>query len=207
MPCRRTTKNPAVAWILKDGEKVLPSPTREGAQKLVAWYKKTFPKHTWSVEFASAKNPALLVMSNPVSSGLAAATKAYKNFHMVEPNSTTKQKIPAGWPATYITIGFARAFNWTDQSGKKQHRSFPTGKVKVCTTPAMKDVFLFGPSLGVTNGRADRVDYDVPAHSGRNKWSKGWWHPHDSHPTVTVKDGAVKIHGPGLKVNKRGIIG
>ena len=215
-------KNPVDAWILKDGKRVLPSPTYSGAVKLVSFYKKTFPQNAWSVELAEkgknpcgsiakkrakAKNPALLVMSNPTSSGLAAATKAYKNFHMVEPDNTTKAHIPVGWPTAYITIGFARAFHWTDQAGKQHRKSYPSGKVKVCTTPAMKDVFLFGQSLGVTPGTADRVDYDVPRHSGRNKWSKGWWHPHDSHPTVMVKDGKVRMHGPGLKVSKRGIIG
>lgn len=215
---RSRSKNPAVAWITKGGKRVIPCPTEKNANELLKFYRKEFPKDTWGIELSSAamKNPALLVMSNPVDltgplpKGVAkAALDAYRKFHMVDPNKIQKGNVPAGWPKTYITIGWARRFDWVDNDGVEHSRRFTSGSVKLCTTAAMKDVFLFGSRLGVTSGTALRVDYDVPPHSGRNKWAKQWWHPHDSHPKVTGHPGgkAAKLHGPGLKVNKRGIIG
>ncbi len=226
----------AVAWIVKDGVRTLPSPTIAGAQKLVAWYRETFPKSSWKVKLAEQKNPcararsyarrnpALLVMSNPVRSTRAGtagkapstdsaivknAMKKYEYFHMTPPNKVEQGNIPDGWPKVYITIGYARRFDWVDGSGREHSKRFSSGSVKLCTTSAMKDVFLFGNGLGVGSGKAIRVDYDVPPHSGRNKWAKRWWHPHDSHPRVDGHSSgkAVRIHGPKLKVNKRGIIG
>jgi hypothetical protein len=156
------------------------------------------------------KNPSLLVLSNPCGSSVKNAVKAYEKFHMVAPNSTTKESVPDGWPKAYITIGYAIRFDGIDQAGRKYKRTWPTGRVKLCSTGAMKDVYLFGKSsLGVPSGTALRVDYEVPAHSGRNKWARRWWHPHDSKPPVIAdKSGkAARVTGPGLKVNARGIIG
>lgn len=214
----RAVQNPAVCHIAMNGTPVLACPTDEGARKMLAFYQRNFPKYKWSI--VPAKNPALLVLSNPCHSRPAAAKRnpsnsiaktenAYKKFHMTVPNTQSKAEVPDGWPTSYMTIGWATMFEGKGPDGRKYTRRYPTGRVKLCTTGEMKDVFLFGPSLGILSGRAERVDYDVPAHSGRNKWAKKWWHPTDSHPAVIAdKSGrAVKMHGPGLKVNVRGIIG
>lgn len=175
------------------------------------------PKGAKCTRATAKKNPALVVISNPLPKpkpkknpcNLKSAKSAYKKFHMVDPKTQTKSEVPSGWPTTYITIGWATRFDVRSADGKKISKRYTTGKVKLCTTVAMKDVYIFGPGLGIPSGTALRVDYNVPAHSGRNKWANKWWHPHSSRPKVTADKGgrAVRIHGPGLKVNQRGIIG
>ncbi len=213
--------NPAVCHIAMNGTPVLACPTDEGARKMLAFYQRNFPKYKWSIvpvapSAVEKKNPALLVLSNPrrvarnpCGSNVAKAKNAYEKFHMVAPNTQNKAEVPNGWPTAYMTIGWATLFEGKGPDGKKYTRRYPSGRVKLCTTGDMKDVFLFGPSLGILSGKAERVDYDVPSHSGRNKWAKKWWHPTDSHPAVTAdRSGrAARMHGPGLKVNVRGIIG
>ncbi len=174
-----------------------------------------------------ARNPMLLVVSNPVSGtalmpeGIRGKklVKGYKRFHMSEPAEVLEMWRPNGWPQGYISIGECEMFRVKDKNGKMVTRRFKTGhRPYACMTAAGKDVYilpkandniLMKKGLGIPSGEAVRIDYMVPKHSGRVPWSRRWFHDHDTRPRVTVhKSGkAVRISGPGLKVTPRGIIG
>ncbi len=143
---------------------------------------------------------------------IALTERAYKRFHFTAPKNREKRQVPDGWPACYVTIGSCERFDVKDASGKTVKRNFmgENPMPKLATTKDMKDVYIFGHRpLGIPAGTALRVDYRVPPHSGRNKWARRWWHPHESHPSVTVdRTGtAVRIRGSGLSVTPRGIVG
>lgn len=157
------------------------------------------------------KNPQLLVLSNPKSKEVAAAKKAFNRFHFKDPDKTFKNKVPSSWPEAFVVIGECEMFS-CKANGKTVKRKFMgNGKMPLlCMGKGMKDVFIVGKkNLGVPAGNAVQVDYRVPAKSGRNKWARRWYHPHDTHPKVTVsKDGRyIRVSGPGLYVSPRGIIG
>jgi len=160
------------------------------------------------------KNPQLLVLSNPKKSNgkeVAAAKKAFNRFHFKDPDKTFSRKVPDSWPNAFVVIGECEMFS-VKSNGKTVKRTFMgNGKMPLlCMGKGMKDVFIVGTkNLGVPAGNAVQVDYRVPKKSGRNKWARRWYHPHDTKPKVNVsKDGRyVRISGPGLHVTPRGIIG
>jgi hypothetical protein len=159
-----------------------------------------------------------MVLSNPKSKAnrnsreVKAAKKAYNRFHFKDPDKTFNKKVPDSWPGAFVVIGECEMFSCKNKAGKTVKRKF-MGKGKMpmlCTSKAMKDVYIVGTkNLGVPAGNAVQVDYRVPVKSGRNKWARRWYHPHDTHPKVTVSRNGryVRISGPGLKVSPRGIIG
>lgn len=162
----------------------------------------------------TGKNPSLMILSNPKgdngSKEAKLAEKAYKRFHFTTPKKEQKRKVPDGWPRRYVVLGSVDSFEVQDGGGKKVKRSYAGKRPVLATSSEMKDVFIFGDrSLGIPSGVAVRIDYSVPPHSGRNKWARRWWHPHDSHPAVRVHNSgkAVRISGSGLSVTPRGIVG
>jgi len=168
------------------------------------------------------KNPQLMVVSNPRkkrSSGKAPSEssraakltqQAYKRFHFTKPVKSDTGWVPDGWPKTYMTIGTCLKLVVQGANGKKVTRNW-SGRSgpRLCTTSAMKDVFLFGNLKGIPSGTAVQVDYRVPAHSKRRKWAPDWTHDHNTRPRLTAhKSGkAIRISGRGLKVTPRGIEG
>lgn len=168
--------------------------------------------------FASKKiknrNPQLMIVTNPASlnkypsRSIGLAGKAYKRFHFTRPAGLNEVNIPTGWPKVYMAIGECERFDVKTPKGIISRRF--TGKRPVlATTSAMKNLYIFGKRLGIPAGRASRVDYRVPPHSGRTKWARRWWHPHKTHPSVRPHrgGGAVKVSGSGLKITPRGIEG
>jgi len=148
----------------------------------------------------------LMVSSNDVSR----ARRAFKRFHFVAPAKVTSGNVPNGFEDAYMVIGELERFDVKTPSGVTVSRKYKANRPRLCTTANMKDIFVFaGSKLGIPAGNAMRCDYRVPAHSGRNKWSKRWWHPHDTHPKVLPHRGgcAVRVSGSGLKVTPRGIEG
>ena len=109
-----------------------------------------------------------------------------------------------------MILGVCDAFEVKTAQGKVK-KVYSTNKPTLACTKDRKDVFIFsnGGQLGIPSGTAVRVDYTVPPNSGRVKWSRAWYHPHDSAPAAKAhKCGrAVRITGPGLSVTPRGIIG
>jgi len=168
---------------------------------------------------AKASNPSLMILTNPhketaqkpaISNEVRLAQKAYKSFHFRDVKRTDKRKVPDGWPKVYVVLGDCDAFEVKTDQGKVR-KAYGSSKPILACTKDRKDVFIFSRNgrLGIPAGTAVRVEYSVPAHSGRNKWAKSWYHPHESNPKVTTdKTGrAVRISGPGLSVSPRGIIG
>ena len=166
------------------------------------------------------KNPTLMILSNPrkksavkkadLSQEVRLAKKAYKSFHFGDPKKEETRKVPDGWPKVYVVLGVVDSFEVRNGAGKVK-KVYGSKKPILACTKDRKDVFIFSKAgkLGIPSGVAVRVDYTVPPHSGRNKWSKSWYHPHDSGPKVNPHSSgkAVRISGPGLSVSPRGIIG
>lgn len=168
------------------------------------------------------ENPQLLIISNPKQNAktrlnksttgnqVDRAAKAYKRFHFTTPATMEEVDVPNGYPRAMMVIGELDRFDVKSKSGRKVSRKFKNPKPKLCTNPEMKDLFILGKKkLGVPDGIALRCDYSVPPHSGRNDWSRKWWHPHDTEPRVTTHTAgrSVRVSGPGLKVTPRGIEG
>jgi len=162
------------------------------------------------------RNPQLMMITNPVDlvdapeAEIAEAEKKFKQFHMTNPSHAFEMDVPDGWPQVYIIIGEVEAFEVKDHNGKKHKKVYKGKRPIIATTADMRDLYMFGKKgLGLPSGEAVRIDYQVPADSGRNKWSSRWYHPHDTHPEVTVVGGgrALMVSGPGMKINQRGIIG
>ena len=164
------------------------------------------------------RNPQLMLITNPVSknisgpsvSSVTKAKKAFKKFHMINPTHSFERNVPDGWPEAYVIIGEVEKFEVEDANGKRHKKTYRGKRPIVATTGGMKKLYIFGSkSLGLPSGTAIRIDYKVPADSGRNKWSSRWYHPHSSHPSVKVAPGgrALVVSGRGMKINKRGIIG
>jgi len=160
------------------------------------------------------RNPQLMIVTNPASlnkypsRSIGLAGKAYKRFHFTRPAGLNEVNIPTGWPKVYMAIGECERFDVKTPKGIISRRF--TGKRPVlATTSAMKNLYIFGKKLGIPAGRASRVDYRVPPHSGRTKWARRWWHPHKTHPSVLPHrgGGAVRVSGSGLKITPRGIEG
>lgn len=187
----------------------------------VEWMKVWQKAHGYPRKKTKA-NPSLMILSNPrrnkleraapkdLSNEVRLAQKAYKSFHFKDSQKHQKRKVPDGWPKVYVVLGDVDAFEVKGSTGKVKRRYGARKPVLACTKDR-KDVFIFSRSgkLGLPSGTAVRVDYSVPNHSGRLKWAKSWYHPHDSNPKVRVhKNGtALRISGPGLSVTPRGIIG
>jgi hypothetical protein len=171
------------------------------------------------------RNPSLMILSNPLKKRKAKRTaappaalqhevrlaqKAYKSFHFKDSQKQAKRKVPDGWPRVYVILGVCDSFEVKTAQGKVK-KVYGTNKPTLACTKDRKDVFIFSNSgqLGIPSGTAVRVDYTVPPNSGRVKWSRAWYHPHDSAPAAKAhKCGrAVRITGPGLSVTPRGIIG
>jgi hypothetical protein len=171
------------------------------------------------------RNPSLMILTNPLKKRKAKRTaappaalqhevrlaqKAYKSFHFKDSQKQAKRKVPDGWPRVYVILGVCDSFEVKTAQGKVK-KVYGTNKPTLACTKDRKDVFIFSNSgqLGIPSGTAVRVDYTVPPNSGRVKWSRAWYHPHDSAPAAKAhKCGrAVRITGPGLSVTPRGIIG
>lgn len=166
-----------------------------------------------------AANPQLMIISNPLNpcprpnrcNEVRKAEKAYKRFHFSNPPMQYEQSVPRGWPGVYVVIGECERFDVETSKGKKVSKKYK-GKNKpvLATTSSLKDIFIFSDKkLGIPEGSAIRVDYKVPRHSGRTQWSRRWYHPHDTHPSVRTHSSgkAVRVSGPGLSVTPRGIEG
>jgi hypothetical protein len=166
-----------------------------------------------------AANPQLMVISNPLnpcpsrypSREVKLAEKAYNRFHFRGPATQCEQTVPTGWPKVYVVIGECERFDVQTVNGKKVSRRYTgSGKPILATTSRMRNLYIFsGRKLNIPAGKAFRVDYKVPKHSGRTKWSRRWYHPHETHPKVSPhKSGkAVQVAGSGLSVTPRGIEG
>ena len=143
-------------------------------------------------------------------SAITKTSKAFKKFHMTDPTHGFEMNIPNGWPKVFVMLGEVEKFEVQDASGKKHKKVFKGKRPILATTAGMKQIYIFSTTkLGFPSGKAVRIDYKVPADSGRNKWASRWYHPHDTHPSVFVHSGgrAAKVSGRGLKINRRGIIG
>jgi hypothetical protein len=165
---------------------------------------------------AAEENPSLMVLMNPTVAAnekeVKLANKAYKSFHFKDSTKREKHKVPDNWPKTpYWILGVVDRFDAKDASGKTVSRTFKRSKPILASTKARKDVFIVSQNgnLKIPSGVGVRIDYTVPPGSGRTKWSRRWWHPHESSPKVQVHKGGkhVRITGPGLKITPRGIIG
>lgn len=215
--CKRTTVHKQVKKITaaqakrlkaKPGVKVMRNPCRIPSRGNPCPRKSKLSRST-----AKARNPQLMVISNPISATqvrqVAKTNKAYKRFHFKNADKLVKGWIPTGWPKTYMTIGQVLRFDVQKPSGAIASRRFRGKKPVLASTAAMKDLYIFGTNLGIPAGKAVRIDYKVPPTSGRNKWASRWWHPHKSFPTVKPHSSgkAVKVSGPKLKVTPRGIVG
>jgi hypothetical protein len=174
------------------------------------------------------ENPSLMILLNPKAAKavksvaksaakssdkeVRLANKAFKSFHFKDSTKKEKHKVPDNWPKTpYWILGVVDRFDVQDASGKTVSRTFTGRKPVLAATKARKDCFIVSQNgnLKIPSGTGVRIDYTVPKHSGRNKWSKRWWHPHESNPKVKAHRGGkhVRITGPGLKITPRGIIG
>jgi len=192
---------------------------------LMDWYDNATPaerKRTGDqlVKIGRKKNPALLIISNPVKlkgkkvgKPSLKAVRTYKSFHMSDPAEIRAIDVPKGWPKHLIVIGDVDRLDVSNpKTGKEISKKYRVGQVKVCMATSRKELFVISmgtKKLGLKNGIALRIDYSVPPSSGRNKWAKRWWHPHDSGPKLkTERSGkAARIKGPKLKITVRGIIG
>lgn len=187
---------------------------RETKKFMKGWLEaRTGPRRTSKRRKNSKKNPTLMILSNPAPTEreMSLAKKAYKSFHFNQPKKEERSKVPDGWPQVYVVLGTCDAFT-VKSGGKEIKRTFSGTKPSLCCTKDRSDVYIFaknGSKLGIPSGTAVRVDYTVPPHSGRKKWSRAWYHPHESKPKVHAhKSGkAVRISGPKLRVTPRGIIG
>jgi len=222
--CKRTTVQKEITRITAPRAAALRR--KQGVN--VAYGRRSLPKGTIKMTVAQARNiakpnvrrstlksanPYLAVISNPVKyspAELNKARRAYKRFHFTGPVEVKEVPAPKGWPQVYMYIGECERFDVQKPNGVIVSRKFAGKKPALATTSRMKDVYILGGrQLGVPSGRAVRVDYKVPANSGRNKWAPRYWHPHTTRPKVAVHSGgrAVKVSGPGLKVTPRGIEG
>lgn len=169
-------------------------------------------------------NPQLLVISNPCPRPCPKATfpasprevartnRAYKRFHFTKPAVRMTADVPRGFPSAYMVIGELERFDTRTPTGRVVSRKYAPGSPRpvLCTTSAMKDLYIFDARrLGIPAGTAKRCDYRVPAHSGRNKWARRFWHPHDTTPGVCPHGAgkAVRVSGRGLSVRPEGIVG
>lgn len=168
----------------------------------------------------SGGNPQLLLITNPCPKAIRPATereiaktnRAYKRFHFTNPATQMTADVPKGFPRAYMVIGELERFDCKMPSGRIISRRYGSSSPRpvLCTTSAMKDLYIFDVRiLNIPAGVAIRCDYRVPAHSGRNKWARRWWHPHDTTPYVRpdISGKAVRISGRGLSVRPEGIVG
>ena len=165
------------------------------------------------------QNPALMVISNPaklkgkIGKPDPKAIRTYKSFHMSDPGEVRMVSVPKGWPKNLVVIGDVDRLDvGNERTGKETSKKYKRGQIKVCMTTSRRELFIVsmnGKKLGVPSGVAMRIDYTVPETSGRNKWAKRWWHPHDSGPKLKLERNgkAARVKGPKLKITKRGIIG
>jgi hypothetical protein len=185
---------------------------RETKKFMKAWVK--------AGEQGAKQNPSLMILMNPKAAKAAAssdtevrlANKAFKSFHFKDSTKKERHSVPDNWPKTpYWILGVVDRFDAKDASGKTVSRTFRGRKPILAATKSRKDCFIVSQNgkLGIPSGVGVRIDYTVPRHSGRNKWSKRWWHPHESNPKVkSHRSGKhARITGPGLKITPRGIIG
>ena len=159
-------------------------------------------------------NPVLAVISgNPkarVPASLKKAVRSYKKFHFTKPYNITDVTVPDSYPASMVNIGELERFDVQTPNGNIVRRDYTGKRPILYTDPKMKNLYIVGgKALGIPKGKALRCDYCVAKRSGRSKWSRRWWHAHNTFPTVTPDRGgrAVKVSGPKLKVTARGIEG
>jgi hypothetical protein len=184
---------------------------------------KALPKLRRKRRAANRRNTQLMVITNPCKRGVpvrksmrrnrqpALARRAYKRFHFTEPQGSYRRMVPDGWPKTYMVIGECEGIDVQGADGRALKKRWSSkNRPTLACTAAGGTLYLFGRNaLGVRPGRATQIYYRVPKHSGRNKWARRWYHPHRSHPAVSVHRGgrAARISGPGLSVTPAGIEG
>lgn len=169
-------------------------------------------------------NPELMIISNPVDRGYVPRNpvhvprtapepirSAYNSFHFDDPDEAFSLPSPQEWPQNFVVIGLLERFDVETPDGRTVSRSYRSNKPYLCTTAAMKRLYIIRQSerLGIPSGIAVRCDYQLPSSSPRNRLAKHWWHPHDSRPRVTDhRDGrSAMVSGPRLRISERGIIG
>ena len=152
-----------------------------------------------------------MILENPTSR--KTAEKAYEEFHFGEPDSSYEVWVPKSYPKKLVMIGFCEMFEVRNSNGSKVKRNFlredRDNMPFLAMSGSMKDLFILGDDLRIPSGRALQVDYRLPDDSPRNEMAKRWYHPQDTQPRVIAdRSGrAVKVTGPGLHINERGIIG
>lgn len=144
-------------------------------------------------------------------SELAKTERAYKRFHFTTPHEEFEGWIPNGWPKTYVVIGELERFD-LQTNGEVISKRFTKNRPILCTDGKMKKLFIFaknGTPLGIPGGMAVRVDYRVPAHSGRTRWARRWYHPHETGPQVRPHSSGkcIQVSGSGLSITPEGIVG